>query len=430
MVELWLLCFQSLLAFAMQATLLTDVATLSEADKPQLMLWKALCLSLYTNGFANYVFSATQMKPFIPQPLPIQDVKWEPLIPLLGRANRALAYYDGTLHGVPNPDVLLSPLTTQEAVLSSKIEGTVATLSDVLRFDAGEVPDEESRRLDVFEIINYRLALREAEQELKTRPFNLNLLLSLHRTLLNSVRGADKNRGRFRTTQNWIGRPGCALAEADFVPPPPASVPVAIDQWEKYYHADRPDALAQLAVLHAQFEIIHPFNDGNGRLGRMLVPLFLYEKRLLHRPMFYLSAYLEQHREQYIAHLRPLGRERGAWNRWIAFFLQALGDQADANAEKARAIMTLYERLKKQVLELTHSQYAVPLLDAMFEQPIFKSTALEKRGGMPSKPMIMNMLGKLKKAGILKLQSEGRGRRAQVLALPSLVNLCEGRNVF
>jgi len=326
--------------------------------------------------------------------------------------------------------VLLSPLTTQEAVLSSKIEGTVATLSDVLRFDAGEVPDEESRRLDVFEIINYRLALREAEQELKTRPFNLNLLLSLHRTLLNSVRGADKNRGRFRTTQNWIGRPGCALAEADFVPHPPASVPVAIDQWEKYYHADRPDALAQLAVLHAQFEIIHPFNDGNGRLGRMLVPLFLYEKRLLHRPMFYLSAYLEQHREQYIAHLRPLGRERGAWNRWIAFFLQALGDQADANAEKARAIMTLYERLKKQVLELTHSQYAVPLLDAMFEQPIFKSTALEKRGGMPSKPMIMNMLGKLKKAGILKLQSEGRGRRAQVLALPSLVNLCEGRNVF
>jgi Fic family protein len=370
------------------------------------------------------------MKPFIPQSLPIQDVKWEPLIPLLGRANRALAYYDGTLYGVPNPEVLLSPLTTQEAVLSSKIEGTVATLSDVLRFDAGEAPREEARRLDVFEIINYRMALKEAERELKTRPFNLNLLLSLHATLLNSVRGADKSRGRFRTTQNWIGRPGCTPQKADFVPPAPDAVPAAMDKWEKYYHAQRPDALAQLAVLHAQFEIIHPFNDGNGRLGRMLVPLFLYEKSLLHRPMFYLSAYLEQHRDEYIAHLRPLGREAGAWNRWVAFFLQALGDQADANSEKARAIMRLYEELKSKVLALTHSQYAVPLLDAIFEQPIFKSTALEKRSGMPSKPMIMNMLGKLKQAGILKVRSEGRGRRAQVLALPSLVNLCEGRDVF
>jgi Fic family protein len=146
--------------------------------------------------------------------------------------------------------------------------------------------------------------------------------------------------------------------------------------------------------------------------------------------MFYLSAYLEEHREEYIAHLRPLGHEAGAWNRWIAFFLRALAEQAQANTEKARAIMDLYERLKVQVLELTHSQYAVPLLDAIFEQPIFRSTVFDKRAGMPSKPMIMNMLGKLKQAGILKVRSEGRGSRAQVLVLPSLVNLCEGRDVF
>ena len=370
------------------------------------------------------------MPPFIPQPLPIQDVEWESLIPLLGQANRALALYDGALYGVPNPEVLLAPLVTQEAVLSSKIEGTVATLTDVLKFDAGETPAEESRRLDIFEVVNYRRALREAESELRNRPFNLNLLLSLHATLLDSVRGANMSRGRFRTTQNWIGRPGCAMEQADFVPPPPDVVPTAMSDWEGYYHAQRPDALAQLAVIHAQFEIIHPFNDGNGRLGRMLVPLFLYEKQLLHRPMFYLSAYLEQHRDDYIAHLRPLGREEGAWNRWIAFFLRALADQAHANARKARAIMALYGSLKVRVLELTHSQYAVPLLDAIFAQPIFKSTAFDGRTGMPSRPMITNMLGRLKRADILKVRRPGSGRRAQILVLPSLLNLCEGSDIF
>ena len=370
------------------------------------------------------------MKPFIPQPLPIQEVEWEPLIPLLSAANRSLARYDGALFGVPNPEVLLSPLTTQEAVLSSKIEGTVATLSDVLKFDAGEEPKEEARRVDVFEIVNYRTALRQAEKELKQRPFNLNLLLSLHATLLDSVRGTNMNRGRFRTTQNYIARPGRTIDKADFVPPAPGVVEQAMSEWEKYYHAERPDALVQLAVVHAQFEIIHPFNDGNGRLGRILIPLFLHEKGLLHRPMFYLSEYLEEHREEYIAHLRPLGREAGAWNRWIAFFLRALDEQARANTAKAREIMDLYEKLKAQILALTHSQYAIPLLDAIFERPLFQSTSLNKRPDMPSIPMIMNMLAKLKQAGILKVRHEGRGRRAQVLVLPSLVNLCEGRKVF
>ena len=385
---------------------------------------------LYTNFFADYGLSTNQVKPFVPQALPIQEIEWEPLIPLLGAANRSLARYDGALYGVPNPEVLLSPLTTQEAVLSSKIEGTAATLSDVLRFDAGEAPKEEARRIDIFEIVNYRRALRQAERELKGRPFNLNLLLSLHATLLDSVRGANKNRGRFRTTQNYIGRPGRTIQQADFVPPAPQAVPQAMSEWEKYYHAERPDALAQLAVVHAQFEIIHPFDDGNGRLGRMLIPLFLHEKGLLHRPMFYLSAYLEEHREEYVTHLRALGRESGAWNRWIAFFLRALDEQARANAAKAREIMDLYEQLKVQVISLTHSQFAIPLLDAIFEQPVFRSTSLNKRPTMPSAPMITNMLGRLKEAGILKVRSKGSGRRAQVLVLPSLVNLCEGRKAF
>lgn len=162
-------------------------------------------------------------------------------------------------------------------------------MGEVLKFEAGEEPKEESKRLDIQEIINYRRALAAAVQELKTRPFNLNLLLKLHSILLDSVRGRSKARGQFRKTQNWIGPPGSKLEDAQFVPPRPEVLPEFMDNWEKYYHLDRPDSLVQLAVIHAQFEILHPFLDGNGRLGRLMVPILLFEKEILTRPMFYLS---------------------------------------------------------------------------------------------------------------------------------------------
>jgi len=369
-------------------------------------------------------------KPSIPQLLPHQDVKWEPLIPLIGAANRALAHYDGTLYGVPNPAILLSPMTTQEAVLSSRIEGTQATLGDVLKFEAGEEPKHESRKIDIQEINNYRAALRHAEKALKKRPFNLNLLLELHSMLLNSVRGRDKGRGRFRTVQNWIGEHGTPMEKASHIPPAPSRVMPLMDNWEKYYHMDRPDPLVQLAVVHAQFEIIHPFLDGNGRLGRILIPLYLFERKILRQPMFYLSSYLEAHRDDYIAALRDLGESEGAWNRWIAFFLQALIEQANQNSDKARAIMDLYERLKDRVIELTHSKFAVPMLDILFVRPVIRSSEFAGHKTMPSKPMIGSMLSELKRDGILKSLRAASGRRAEVLALAELINLAEGKRVF
>ena len=369
-------------------------------------------------------------KPFVPDLLPHKDVRWESLIPLIGKANRALAHYEGVLYGVPNPAVLLAPLTTQEAVLSSKIEGTQATLGEVLKFEAGEEPKQEARRQDIHEITNYRRALRVAEKELKTRPFNLNLLLKLHSILLDSVRGRDKGRGHFRTVQNYIGTTGTPMEQAAFIPPEPSRLRELMDNWEKYYHMERPDPLVQLAVIHAQFEIIHPFVDGNGRLGRILIPLYLYEKQLLSQPMFYLSSYLEAHRDAYIEHLRALGEKDDAWNEWIIFFLTALVEQAQENSKKARMIMDLYEGLKVRVLDLTHSQFAVPLLDNLFARPILRSSDLDGQKSMPSKPMIMTLLKKLKEDGILKVIRKGSGRRAQVLALPDLINLCEGRKVF
>jgi len=371
------------------------------------------------------------MKPFIPQKLPPSNLEWKEFIPLISKANRSLAYYNGILQGVANPDLFLSPMTTQEAVLSSRIEGTQATLSDVFQFEAGETQKDESKREDIREIINYRSALHKAEKELRAKPFNLNLLKELHVLLLNSVRGRDKARGKFRTTQNWIGLPGTPIEQAQFVPPDPMYLMVHLHHWEKYYHSDELDALVQLAILHAQFEIIHPFLDGNGRLGRMLIPIFLYEKNVLARPMFYLSAYLETHRDTYYERLRKLGQSaEKAWDKWIKFFLAAVDEQARENADRARAIISLYDRLKQQVLDLTHSQFAVPLLDILFEQPIFSSSNIKRKQGMPSTPMIMNLLGTLKTAGILKVIREGSGRRGRILVLTELINLCKGRKVI
>jgi cell filamentation protein, protein adenylyltransferase len=368
-------------------------------------------------------------RPFVPKSLPRKDLDWRLLVPEIGRATRALAHYDGILHGVPDAGLLLSPLTTQEAVLSSKIEGTQATLSDVLRFEAGEPARSGKRGEDIREILNYRQALRAAERELNRNRFSLGMLQRMHARLLDSVRGRDKSPGEFRRTRVWIGAPGTPIEAARFIPPLPARLPRLLANLERYWRGEELDPLVQLALIHAQFEIIHPFRDGNGRIGRILVPLFLYEKKLLSRPMFYLSQYFDQHRSEYIARLRALNGG-ASWNDWAVLFLRAVAAQAQANADKARRILALYERLKAQTIALTRSRYAVPLLDRLFAQPVFASSDLFRDPQLPTKPVVTQLLQRLVHAGVLKQLREARGRRAQVLALAELVNLCEGKKVF
>jgi len=185
----------------------------------------------------------------------------------------------------------------------------------------------------------------------------------------------------------------------------------------------------QLAIVHAQFEILHPFRDGNGRLGRILIPLFLYERKILSRPVFYLSAYLEKHRDNYVQGLRRL-TEPKHWNEWVAFFLEAVEQQATANSTQAGKIQALYEELKVRVLELTRSQFAVPLLDHFFRKPIMTTSGLFAGKDAPSRPMVHTLVNQLKQARVLKSVRPGRGRRAEMVALPELINLCEGRKVL
>ena len=361
---------------------------------------------------------------------PPQNIKWELLIPLIGPANAAVARYDGILSAIPNASVLLSPLTTQEAVLSSRIEGTQATMGEVLEYEAEGDSEKFSpqRKADILEILNYRKALRASESMLKELPLCQRIIKKAHEILLTGVRGHGKAPGEYRKTPNWIGPPGCSIEEAHFVPISADKLPEAMSAWEKYLHAEAPDRLVQLAILHAEFEALHPFLDGNGRLGRMLVPLFMYQAKMISSPMFYISAYLERHREEYYERLRQVSSE-GAWTKWCIFFLQAIREQAEENQQKARDILKLYEEMKAKFVDLTHSQYAILALDWVFERPIFKSSDFTRSAGIPA-PTAKRILKILKSEGILLEIQPGSGRQPSVIAYSDLLNIVEGYKAF
>lgn len=353
---------------------------------------------------------------------------WPKLIPLLGPAAAAVARYDGMLAAVPNPDLLLAPLTTQEAVLSSRIEGTQATMGEVLEFEAGEEVGTAERREDIHEVLNYRAAMREAERLLGELPLSQRVIRGMHRVLLAGVRGQNKAPGEYRRIPNWIGPTGCTVEEARFVPIGADRLPDAMGAWERYTHEDAPDRLVQLAVLHAEFESLHPFLDGNGRVGRMLVPLFLWQRGLIKRPMFYISGWLEARRDEYYERLLAVSRDDD-WTDWCRFFIEAVKAQAEENLERTQAILKLHDDLMHRLPELTRSQYAVRALDWIFGRPIFKAPDFIAMAGIPA-PTARRFLDVLRKENVLNDIRAGRGRRAAILAFPALLNIAEGKEAF
>jgi Fic family protein len=354
----------------------------------------------------------------------------ERLFPLIGPANAAIARYAGLLEGIRSPNVLLSPMTVQEAVLSSRIEGTQATMGEVLELEAQDAVFEDNtpKKADIREVLNYRAALNEAVRLLEKLPLSQRVVRDTHRVLMQGVRGRAKDPGEYRRIPNWIGPEGCDIDQARFVPIGAENLPLAMDAWEQYLHADAPDILVQLAILHAEFEAIHPFLDGNGRLGRLLVPLYLFSRNILARPNFYLSEYLENHRDEYYARLLAISRD-GDWTGWVAFFLRALTEQASVNQSRVQAILDLYESRKAWIAEETHSQYAVRALDWMFQKPIFKSTDFRDTVGVPA-PTATRILRVCREGGMLRELRNGGGRRAAILCFRELVNIAEGHNVF
>jgi len=366
--------------------------------------------------------------PCIPDTLPIENLNWQRLAGFTSKATLAVARYDGTLSGMVNAAVLLSPITNREAVLSSRIEGTQASLVEVLKHEAGEEYGEEKQG-DIKEIINYRRALLMSENALEERPITLQLIRELHAMLMENVRGEDQTPGAFRTIQNWIGKRGCTIEQARFVPPAPLLMKDAMENLVQYISSDDIDPLVQLAVVHAQFEIIHPFKDGNGRLGRMLIPLFLYQKRVLQRPMFYLSEYLEEHDGEYRDRLLAI-TDSSDWQGWIEFFLQAIHKQAEGNTERAKNIHSLYDEMKLRFVESTHSQFALQALDAFFSKPIMNASDFVKISRIDNRGTANGILRSLLQDELISMLRQGSGRMPAIYAFHALLNISEGREVF
>lgn len=361
---------------------------------------------------------------YIPAEFPPKDLPLESFIRRIGEANRGIALFEGILRSLPNPDILLAPLTTNEAVLSSRIEGTQATFEDVLQEEAGIKPKgiSDSEREDRKEVLNYKKALLYGAEEVERRPLSLSLIKDLHRILLTDVRGQNRLLGEFRRTQNWIGTPGTPLDKARFIPPDPIILPEHLEYWEAFLKKDDfPDKIVQLGLLHAQFEILHPFEDGNGRVGRLIMPLFLYWKSLISKPSFYLSEYFERNRTEYYDRLLMVTKN-GDWAGWIEFFLEAVIEQAQENITKAQKLLNLYMEMKDKFIKATKSQYAIPALDTFFKQPVIDTTTFIKLVGTPKRTGIL-LLNKLLDSSLISLRSSSKGSVPAIYELEDIYTI-------
>jgi len=358
----------------------------------------------------RYIKQTAGYRAFIPAPLsPSPALKYDgELTRLLSDADRALGRLDGVASVLPNPDLFVAMYVRHEAVLSSQIEGTQSTLEDVLQFEIeGGVTTDQPR--DVEEVVNYIAAMKYGLNRLKSLPLSKRLLREIHKKLLQGVRGNERQPGHFRDTQNWIGPQGCTLDQAEFVPPPPHDMQTALDDFEKFLH-DRTSfpTLIHCALSHAQFETIHPFLDGNGRVGRLLITLLMCERNILTQPLLYLSYFFKAHRAQYYDRLMAV-RNDGDWEAWVKFFLRGVFEVSQGATETARAILELREKHRELIASrFSNSVNGLLVLDYLFQQPVVSvnmvKKQLERSFGTASK-----LIEELVKMGVV-IETTGRVR--------------------
>jgi Fic family protein len=307
---------------------------------------------------------------FIPAPLPPDpSVALDDLQALLSRADQAVGRLDGVIQTVPNPDFFVYMYIRREAVLSSQIEGTQSTLEDLLAVELEPRPAWRRLPQDVDEVVRYVHAMNYGLNRLSDLPLSLRLIREIHRELLSDGRGSHRLPGEFRESQNWIGPENASLAEATFVPPPVYEMSQALDNFERFLHQDELPALIHAGLAHAQFETIHPFLDGNGRVGRLLITFLLVFRGVLHRPLLYLSVYLKRNRAEYYDRLMAI-RNSGDWESWLRFFLTGVAQTAEEATATARAILELREEHRHRIQEQTAGVNSLRLLDLLFARPL------------------------------------------------------------
>lgn len=360
----------------------------------------------------------TAPKPHIPGKLPldINSIISNPeVFKLFSDACISIGTYNGFLINTPNPMLLISPLISQEAVLSSKLEGTHATLEDLLNYEAGNVTLIEKD--EILEIQNYRNALFYALNNMcrmndssenidKKLPLSTRLIKEMHKILLDNVRGSTKHPGEFKSCQNYIG--GTSVSSISFTPLPPELTLDYMTNLENYIHFDELNILIQASIIHAQFEMIHPFNDGNGRIGRLLIPLFLYYRELLPYPTFYMSSYFEKDRSLYLDKLSKISKNND-WLGWIIYFLEGVVDQARLNTKKADHLLNYYNEAIRLASTELNSKHTLDIIDFIFEHPVFKATQLIAKGFATSKTIYV-LLNHLVDLNILSTDGQTKNK--------------------
>lgn len=350
---------------------------------------------------------------FVPNPLPpdvpLHDMA---LLRALSDADRAIGELAGLGRTMPNPQLLIQPFIRREAVLSSKIEGTQTGIADLYAFEAGQLPlpgmEARAPQDDAREVLNYVEALEYGLERRNTLPISLRLIKEIHYRLLRGVRGERSYPGEFRTTQNWIG--GATLSSAVFVPPPPAEMHELLNDLEKYIHRphDYPP-LVRLAIIHQQFETIHPFVDGNGRTGRLLMSLLLVHWDMLPLPLLYLSAFFEKHRQEYYDLLLAVSEE-GAWRDWVMFFLRGVAEQSTDAITRAKKLQDLRDGWRDKLMQSTSSTKLLVLADSLFESPIITMREAQSLLDVTHRTAQLS-IDKLVEQGILQLFYKSRKGR-------------------
>ncbi len=319
---------------------------------------------------------------FIPNPLPPRIEYDQEIINLLSDADRLLGELSGTGRLLPNPYLLIAPYVRREAVSSSRIEGTQASLNDLFFFEAEE--QQLPKVPDVREVRNYVRAMEYGINRLKKLPVSIRLVKEIHKILMEGVRGKHATPGELRRTQNWIGPPGCTLNESTYVPPPVEEMKQSLGKWEKYLHSNpKQPPLIQCALMHYQFETVHPFLDGNGRIGRLLITFFLCEKNYLTQPLLYLSAFFDRFRDEYYSRLLAISQQ-GDWHGWVKFFLRGVATQSKDALTDARKILDLHTKYQNVLRNTKKIPVAAHrLIDELFANPVISIAGLSKKWDTP-----------------------------------------------
>lgn len=354
---------------------------------------------------------------------PPKQLDYGSFVNSLIKATDAIARYDQMLKNMHNSEILLAPLRNQEAVISSRMEGTVSTMDEILKYEADHeegVENKSNVRWEVIETILYQRALKAAQGAMNDGfPISQSFIKSIHQRLLFWGRGASKSPGEFKTEQNYLADRN--KRKILFIPIRPEKLQDGLDNLFEYINNSSDPALIKAAMTHIEFEALHPFKDGNGRIGRMLITLMLWQSKTISAPHFYVSGYFEEHKDQYIDTMRKVS-ESGNWNEWCSFFLEAIEQQAVRNLAIAENIRSLYEEFKQVFSEVLSSKWSMTALDFVFTNPVFRNNKFTSSSGIPS-ASAARFTRIMLEEGIIKTLEEASGRKPALYSFEPLMKL-------